>query len=311
MKKKTHVDIDENFIISKGRIELNNDDLGYVESYDFSRANMNLESRIAAITTVASVCYGNPKALGSISLYNRLQAESAGLPSSSYEFVPILLSIEQVDNILYNAGITDINSLLTDNDDWNILKYGEFVEYNSHSTAKYLLTNLRALIEDVGPEIAQSEEYFNNSEEEIETIRKNFKVFKAHIDLSTRAQFVRHRMSPQELSRRYVDSKREPFSFYISNKMKNIKTVFGGGFGVEPTLVNTDDIIELCLDHYEEALSQGVKPEEARRILPQAMYTTIWSAWQPNQLNNFFKLRLDKHAQSEIQELAKGMKDLI
>ena len=56
------------------------DDIGFVEHYDFSRANLNEENRILAITQVASICYQNPKALGSESLYNRLLAESKGLP---------------------------------------------------------------------------------------------------------------------------------------------------------------------------------------------------------------------------------------
>ena len=61
------------------------DDIAFVEQYDFSTANMSEENRIKAITTVASICYQNPKALNSKSLYNRLMAESMGLPSSSFE----------------------------------------------------------------------------------------------------------------------------------------------------------------------------------------------------------------------------------
>ena len=72
------------------------DDIAFVEQYDFSKANMSEESRIKAITTVASICYQNPKAVGSESLYNRLMAESQGLPSSSAEFVPVLLTEEEV-----------------------------------------------------------------------------------------------------------------------------------------------------------------------------------------------------------------------
>ena len=56
------------------------DDIAFIEQYDFSTANMNEENRIKAITTVASICYQNPKAIGSESLYNRLLAESKGLP---------------------------------------------------------------------------------------------------------------------------------------------------------------------------------------------------------------------------------------
>ena len=72
------------------------DDIAFVEQYDFSTANMSEENRIKAITTVASICYQNPKAIGSESLYNRLLAESKGLPSSSAEFVPVLLTEEEV-----------------------------------------------------------------------------------------------------------------------------------------------------------------------------------------------------------------------
>ena len=72
------------------------DDIAFIEQYDFSKANMSEENRIKAITTVASICYQNPKAVNSESLYNRLLAESKGLPSSSAEFVPVLLTEEEV-----------------------------------------------------------------------------------------------------------------------------------------------------------------------------------------------------------------------
>lgn len=76
-----------------------NDNIAYVEQWDFSRANLNEENRINAITQVASICYQNPKALNSESLYNRLMAESIGLPSSSFEMCPILLTEEEVKQI--------------------------------------------------------------------------------------------------------------------------------------------------------------------------------------------------------------------
>ena len=72
------------------------DDIAFVEQYDFSTANLSEENRIKAITQVASICYQNPKAINSESLYNRLLAESKGLPSSSAEFVPVLLTEEEV-----------------------------------------------------------------------------------------------------------------------------------------------------------------------------------------------------------------------
>ena len=75
------------------------DNIAFVEQYDFSTANLSEENRIKAITQVASICYQNPKAVGSESLYNRLLAESQGLPSSSFEMCPILLTEEEVKRI--------------------------------------------------------------------------------------------------------------------------------------------------------------------------------------------------------------------
>ena len=108
-----------------------NDNIGFVENWDFSRANLNEENRILAITQVASICYQNPKALGSESLYNRLMAESMGLPSSSFEFVPVLLDYE-------NPKHQEILKLEYS----NCKKFGEILD------DRYLLTNYRALVYD-------------------------------------------------------------------------------------------------------------------------------------------------------------------
>jgi len=293
------------------RKELNNDSIGYIEQYDFSRANSSLDARIEAITTVASVCYQNPKALGSISLYDRLVAESHGLPSSSFEFIPVLLDIDLVHELLAYKDIYDIEDIFADNNNMNIYKFGEIVNFINNTNGTHLLTNLRAVIEDFGPEIAQEDMFINSSEEDIRIIKENFKVFKMNIDLSTRAQYIRHRTAEwQELSRRYVSGKKKEFSFFISKKMKDVKSIvqFDGEDAFD---VDTEDVINICLNHYNAAIEEGVKPEEARRILPQAMYTTVWSAWKPKALSNFFKLRLDEHAQVDIRNMAEAKKALI
>ena len=261
-----------------------NKECGSVEAWDFSLANSSYEARVHFVSKVASICYGNPKALGSISLFDRLQAEAAGLPSSSYEFVPVLITKEQ----------------FADKDLKACWKFGEQV-------GDYLLTNLRALIADVGPEASLN--YLNTAPEEIQIIRDNFKVYLFNVDLATRAQMVRHRCSWQELSRRYVSGKKHPFEFYVSEKLQG---VISEHFDDESNFFfDTNDIVDICLEHYNEAIAAGVKPEEARRILPQAMMTTIWGAFQPTQLANFFTLRLDKSAQREIRTVAEAMKELI
>ena len=292
MGKETHVTIDASWSTEPlGRIDnVLTEGCGSVEAWDFSLANSSYEARVYFVTKVASICYGNPKALSSINLFNRLEAESHGLPSSSYEFVPVLLKAQ---TILDGAIVNPYTS--------SCLKFGEWVEDH-----KYLLTNLRALIADVGSE--ESLNYLNTSDEETQIIRDNFKVFLFNVDLSTRAQMVRHRVNWQELSRRYVSGKKTPFTFYISEKMQSVKSRYCTND--YPDELSTGDIINICINHYYEALEAGVKPEEARRILPQAMMTTIWGAFQPSQLDNWFQLRLDAHAQREIRHVAEAMKEL-
>ena len=291
----THVELQPDLLPLLGRVDNVLDGIaGFVEHYDFSRANSSYEARVQAITKVASICYQSPKSLCSISLFERLQAESAGLPSSSYEFIPVLL------NMTITSTSFDGNSISLSNPKEkfpNCIKYGQFIN-------NYLLTNLRALIEDVGPEASLN--YLNTSEEEIQIIRDNFKVFLFNVDLSTRAQMVRHRVSWQELSRRYVSGTKSPFEFYDSNKLSKVISEDHNYMSR-----NSEDIIEICVNHYNAAIASGVKPEEARRILPQAMMTQIWGAFQPSQLDNWFKLRLDKHAQLEIRCVAQAMQELI
>ena len=278
-----------------------NDNIAYVEQWDFSRANLNEENRINAITQVASICYQNPKALNSESLYNRLKAESMGLPSSSFEFVPVLISADEFANWCY------INTSFTDNNP--LTKYGEWI-----LDGQYLLTNFRAVIYLKENFKMDFTKHFN-TEFECEIIKQHFKVFNYKVDLPTRSQMVRHRVSWQELSRRYVSGERVPFDFYISDKMKDVKQTLWipiDYYNQTSQDVSTEDLIDVCIRHYQSALKQGVKPQEARRIIPQAAYTQIWGAFMPNQYSNFMKLRDDeKHAQWEIAQVAKAMKELV
>lgn len=289
---------------------------GFVEHYDFALANSSYKARVHAVTKVASICYQSPKALDSISLFNRLQAESAGLPSSSYEFVPVLLKLDSTW-LKPRCGTLDST---TDAVHYhkvlrlqfaNSFKYGETV-FDADDDA-YLLTNLRALIEDVGPEASLN--YLNTDPIEQQIIRDNFKVFLFNVDVPTRTQMIRHRVSWQELSRRYVSGKKSPFDFYVSKKMDDTSwrstTTYYGSLGESTLQASTRNLIAACVNHYDAAIANGVKPEEARRILPQAMLTTIWGAFQPSQLESYFKLRLDKHAQREIRQVSEAMKELI
>jgi thymidylate synthase (FAD) len=139
------------------------DEIAFVEQYDFSTANLSEENRIKAITTVSSICYQNPKAVGSESLYNRLLAESMGLPSSSFEMCPVLLDYE-------NPKHQEILKLEYS----NCKKFGEILD------DRYLLTNYRALVYD----FENDKDKFSfdirtifNTQEECNIIKEYFKAF--------------------------------------------------------------------------------------------------------------------------------------
>lgn len=132
-----------------------------------------------------------------------------------------------------------------------------------------------------------------------------FLSFRIHIPLFVARQLVKHKFLPwNEVSRRYVDSEPE---FYLpvnwrkkaaNKKQGSDETKTVGIYW--PTKLTND-----ALEGYQDLLSDGVCPEQARMILPQNMMTTvIWSgtlgAWL-----NMLRLRLKNDTQLETREVAK------
>ena len=66
-----------------------------------------------------------------------------------------------------------------------------------------------------------------------------------------------------------------------------------------------------CIDAYNYMIEQGVSPEQARFVLPQGVMTE-W-VWTGSLLAfaRFYNLRIDPHAQKEIQDLAHMVGDII
>ena len=297
------------------------DNIGFVENWDFSRANLNEENRILAITQVASICYQNPKALGSESLYNRLAAESQGLPSSSFEFVPVLLNLKKKRHMDLINDLEPFNNTFKFSEKISkdlILTNYRAIYYDYEQRVKSIKTYYAGLVES--PEndrnLAEDTESIKelylglfNTEEECEIIKEHFKVFLFKVDLPTRSQMVRHRVCWQELSRRYVSGKRVPFEFYVSDKLKDFSAEIGEeSYDAEPIKTSIKKLIKYNENMYYALIDAGIKPQEARRIIPQVAYTQIWGAFMPKQLENFYKLRLDEHSQWEIRMVAEAMK---
>lgn len=282
------------------------DDIGYVEQFDFSTANSSYEKRVEAVQMVASICYNSRLKEGSDRLFRTLGTESMGLPSSSYEFVPVLLSVTDVIKItdsLPTAAtrvVVDKNITHTDNMYSSACeRYGEWIK-DRHDVS-YLLTNLRALIADAGN---ASDLFYNSDEHHIELIREHFKVFKTKIPLFVARQFMRHRTIWQELSRRYVSGKKLPFEVYVSPKLSAIHNKIYG---------TSDNLImgyHMAIREYNALIESGAKPEDARQILPQCIYTNIWSAWLPRDLKGMLELRTHNTAQDEIILLANAIQSM-
>lgn len=282
------------------------DDIAFIKQYDFSRANSSHQARLEAVTSVASICYASPDKIGSQGLYDRLANEDIGIPSSAFAFIPILMDENIMNNFIFDEVKGDVIP--------DCLTFGEIISYNNK---KYLLTNLRALLQDLGWTIDYkkaeklSENYFNTSEEDIEIIKKFYKVYKIKMDIATSKQWNRHNYHLQELSRRYVSGKKVPFDFYIDEKMQKVESsqvLTGRGFddgyiNIECEL-STQDVIDICMNHYYSALEQGVKPQAARRIIPKGAYTEIWTGMIPRVYENMLKLRTKPKTQWEFRQLA-------
>lgn len=274
------------------------DNIAFIQEYDFSKANSSHQARLNAVTAVASICYQAPDKIGSEGLYDRLANEDIGIPSSSFAFIPVLIR-ESTNAEMFRKEIIDT----IPQPDSSV--FGEVFDYNGE---RILLTNLRALLQDLGwttdYKKAQelSEKYFNTTDEDIAIIKKFYKVYKVKMDIATSKQWNRHNYHLQELSRRYVSGKKVPFEFYIDEKMQKITSV--------NDILNYDEdfttqqVIDICMNHYYSALEQGVKPQDARRIIPQGAYTEIWTGMMPRVLDNMLKLRTKPKTQWEFRQLA-------
>jgi thymidylate synthase (FAD) len=62
---------------------------------------------------------------------------------------------------------------------------------------------------------------------------------------------------------------------------------------------------------YDNLLSMDVAPEQARMVLPQSMYTSYYVTGSLSAFARAYKLRIDEHAQKEIQYLATMWNEVI
>lgn len=128
-------------------------------------------------------------------------------------------------------------------------------------------------------------------------------------------QYVRHRMQNlNEVSARYTQL---PCEFYIPEKWRTQDAKNKQG-SVTIEDFPHDQIADMLRSHsaesyrlYERCLDAGVAREMARMFLPVNIYTEIFACWDLKNLLHFISLRDDSHAQAEIQEYGKAIKQIL
>ena len=138
-------------------------------------------------------------------------------------------------------------------------------------------------------------------------------------------QIQRHRtFSYNEISRRYVDF--EPEFFWPDKWRKRADNVKQGSSDeVVTSLLCTNDVERWETEPgfvysafvgqverlYNDLISGGVAPELARMVLPQSLYTEFYMTGNLRNWSHFLKLRLDGHAQLEVQQIAQQVYDIL
>ena len=139
--------------------------------------------------------------------------------------------------------------------------------------------------------------------------------FKFHIKcpIFVARQWLRHRTaSVNEISARYSVIQND---YFVPDNLRKQSNVRGQG-GDEP-LVDDDLLMKqimVCEDAfrvYDHLIAKGVSRELARIHLPQNTYTEFYWKLNLHNLLHFLHLRMEDHAQKEIQELASKVYKLI
>ena len=130
-----------------------------------------------------------------------------------------------------------------------------------------------------------------------------------------RVQCFKHKIGyvESEESRRYISTRPE---FYLPDAFRSAAaSVKQGSAGMHPENEMFKSIysefIKNALATYENMISCGVCPEQARFVLPQGCEVNwVWTG-SLYAYANFYNQRSNSHAQKEIQELAKLVGDII
>lgn len=138
--------------------------------------------------------------------------------------------------------------------------------------------------------------------------------FNIKLPLFVQGQMVRHRTKRlNQLSARYTEMKDEfyiPKEWRVQDNKNKQGSLSSKDLDHESLSLTFNRICGGCYSTYLDLLNKGVCKEMARMILPQNLYTEIYTNWDIHNLMHFFRLRLDIHAQFEIRLYAQAMFDI-
>lgn len=129
-------------------------------------------------------------------------------------------------------------------------------------------------------------------------------------------QWMRYRVASEfnEISGRYVDLGQvqfyQPRDFRYQSK--NNKQ---GSEGIIPDddhvlFVEYEKACKFALYQYNSLIARGVAKEQARCVLPLAIYSEVYWTASLQTISHFLDQRLDSHAQFEIREYAKAISEI-
>lgn len=158
------------------------------------------------------------------------------------------------------------------------------------------------------------------------TLEHNVVTLRFKVPLYVRSQHHRHRTwSYNEISRRYTG---ETLEFYEPNlyrtQHKSNRQASNEEELIDPIIIPdlSDSSVGLSASHcmlkhhelsvrfYNDLIKGGVCREQARGVLPQNLYTEYYGTVNLNNLIKFIDLRIDSHAQWEIQKVAEACKKI-
>ena len=156
------------------------------------------------------------------------------------------------------------------------------------------------------------------------TLEHNVATFRIKVPLFVRSQHHRHRTwSYNEISRRYTDHNIE---FYLPKEFRTqhqSNRQASSDEMIDPSIdmgywSGTTKAAEMFAEHcaesrtmFEAMIESGVCREQARAVLPQAMYVEYYATANLNNILKFIDLRSHEGAQWEIQKLSDAMLEII